>query len=155
MYAVEVKAKAEAEQMAKKADAWKEYQEAALVDMMLKVLHIFRSQTLLATSKSLGAAFRCRGGEHSPVQVQEDSDGLWRRRSCWSQSGGHIQIQIQIQSQIQKQMQIQIQIQMKIIGTNSFWPPFQITGEVLEIMNSLPAMVKGMTGVDITQRSSS
>merc|ERR1712212_333131 len=29
---------AEAEQMAKKADAWKEYQEAALVDMMLKVL---------------------------------------------------------------------------------------------------------------------
>ena len=118
MYAVEVKAKAEAEQMAKKADAWKEYQEAALVDMMLKVLHIFSSQTLLATSKSLGAAFRCRGGEHSPVQVQEDSDGLRRRRSCWSQSGGHIQIQIQIQSQIQKQMQIQIQI--KIIDTNSF-----------------------------------
>merc|ERR1719275_224822 len=28
----------------------------------------------------------------------------------------------------------------------------RITGEVLEIMNSLPAMVKGMTGVDITQR---
>ena len=28
---------AEAEQMAKKADAWKEYEEAALVDMMLKV----------------------------------------------------------------------------------------------------------------------
>ena len=37
-YAIEVKAKAEAEQMAKKADAWKEYQEAALVDMMLKVM---------------------------------------------------------------------------------------------------------------------
>jgi flotillin len=32
-----VKAKAEAEQMAKKADAWKEYKEAALVDMMLQV----------------------------------------------------------------------------------------------------------------------
>ena len=29
---------AEAEQMAKKADAWKEYKEAALVDMMMKVL---------------------------------------------------------------------------------------------------------------------
>merc|ERR1712080_641847 len=28
----------------------------------------------------------------------------------------------------------------------------RITGEVLDIMNSLPAMVKGMTGVDITQR---
>ncbi len=33
-----MKAKAEAEQMAKKADAWKEYKEAALVDMMLQVL---------------------------------------------------------------------------------------------------------------------
>jgi len=28
----------------------------------------------------------------------------------------------------------------------------RITGEVLDIMNSLPEMVKGMTGVDITQR---
>merc|ERR1712107_674175 len=37
-YAIEVKVKADAEQMAKKADAWKEYEEAALVDMMLKVL---------------------------------------------------------------------------------------------------------------------
>ena len=34
---MEVKAKAEAEQMAKKADAWGEYKEAALVDMMLQV----------------------------------------------------------------------------------------------------------------------
>ena len=33
-----MKAKAEAEQMAKKADAWNEYKEAALVDMMLKVM---------------------------------------------------------------------------------------------------------------------
>ncbi len=37
-YAIEVKATAEAEQMAKKADAWKEYQEAAMVDMMLETL---------------------------------------------------------------------------------------------------------------------
>jgi len=37
-YAIEMKAKAEAEQMARKADAWGEYREAALVDMMLKVL---------------------------------------------------------------------------------------------------------------------
>ena len=36
-FAVEAKAKAEAEQMAKKADAWKEYKEAAIVDMMLQV----------------------------------------------------------------------------------------------------------------------
>ena len=34
-YAIEAKARAEAEQMAKKADAWKEYQDAAIVDMIL------------------------------------------------------------------------------------------------------------------------
>ena len=28
----------------------------------------------------------------------------------------------------------------------------KVTGEVLEIMSSLPTMVKGMTGVDITAR---
>lgn len=32
------KAKAEAEQMQKKAEAWKEYKEAAMVDMLLEVL---------------------------------------------------------------------------------------------------------------------
>lgn len=37
-FAIEAKAKAEAEQMAKKADAWKEYQEAAMVDMLLDTL---------------------------------------------------------------------------------------------------------------------
>lgn len=46
-YAVEVKAKAEAEQMAKKADAWKEYKQAALVDMMLKVVHFVIIQVLI------------------------------------------------------------------------------------------------------------
>lgn len=37
-YAIEAKAKAEAEQMNKKAEAFKEYKEAAMIDMMLKVL---------------------------------------------------------------------------------------------------------------------
>jgi len=37
-FAIEAKAKAEAEQMEKKANAWKEYQEAAMIDMMLDVL---------------------------------------------------------------------------------------------------------------------
>ena len=37
-YAIEAKAKAEAEQMAKKADAWKEYREAAVVDMVLETM---------------------------------------------------------------------------------------------------------------------
>lgn len=35
---MEAKAKAEAEQMAKKADAWKDYQDAAMVDMILETL---------------------------------------------------------------------------------------------------------------------
>ncbi len=56
-YAIEVKAKAEAEQMAKKADAWKEYKEAALVDMMLQVRasridsHLDHKQTKVYKSK--------------------------------------------------------------------------------------------------------
>ena len=37
-FAIEAKAKAEAEQMSKKADAWRDYQEAAMVDMLLDVL---------------------------------------------------------------------------------------------------------------------
>lgn len=37
-YAIEAKAKAEAEQMAKKAEAWKEYKDAAMVDMLLEAL---------------------------------------------------------------------------------------------------------------------
>jgi hypothetical protein len=37
-FAIEAKAKAEAEQMAKKADAWKDYQDAAMVDMVLETL---------------------------------------------------------------------------------------------------------------------
>lgn len=37
-YAIEAKAKAEAEQMTKKADAWKEYEDAAKVEMMLEML---------------------------------------------------------------------------------------------------------------------
>ena len=37
-FAIEAKATAEAEQMAKKADAWKEYREAAVVDMVLETM---------------------------------------------------------------------------------------------------------------------
>ena len=37
-FAIEAKAKAEAEQMMKKADAWKEYQDAAMTDMVLDML---------------------------------------------------------------------------------------------------------------------
>ena len=37
-FAIEARAKAEAEQMAKKADAWKDYQDAAMVDMVLETL---------------------------------------------------------------------------------------------------------------------
>jgi len=37
-FAIEAKAHAEAEQMSKKADAWRDYQEAAMVDMLLETL---------------------------------------------------------------------------------------------------------------------
>ena len=46
-FAIEEKAKAEAEQMAKKADAWKDYQDAAMVDMVLETLPKVKQTTLL------------------------------------------------------------------------------------------------------------
>jgi flotillin len=91
-----VKAKAEAEQMAKKADAWKEYKEAALVDMMLKVL----PQVAAEVSAPMSQA--------NKITMVSTGDGP--------------------------------------IGAS------RITGEVLEIMGSLPETVKQMTGVDITAR---
>ena len=41
------RAKAEAEQMAKKADAWKEYKEAAMIDMMIQTLPKVRRTNFL------------------------------------------------------------------------------------------------------------
>ena len=37
-FAIHAKAKAEAEQMAKKAEAYKEYREAAMIEMLLETL---------------------------------------------------------------------------------------------------------------------
>jgi len=37
-FAIEAKAKAESEQMCKKADAWKEYEDAAKIEMMLDII---------------------------------------------------------------------------------------------------------------------
>jgi len=37
-FAIDAKAKAEAEQMSKKAEAWKQYEDAAIVDMVLQTL---------------------------------------------------------------------------------------------------------------------
>ena len=44
-FAIEAKAKAEAEKMARKADAWKDYQEAAMVDMVLETLPKVRNKS--------------------------------------------------------------------------------------------------------------
>merc|ERR1719147_107943 len=95
-YAIEVKAKAKAEQMAKKADAWKEYKEAALVDMMLKVLPRVAAEVAAPIS------------ETKKITMVSTGDGP--------------------------------------VGAS------KLTGEVLEIMQSLPSTVKAMTGVDITDK---
>merc|ERR1711902_331347 len=93
-YAIEVKAKAEAEQMNKKAEAFKEYKEAAMVDMMLKVL----PQVAAEVSGPISQAKK--------ITMVATGDGP--------------------------------------VGAN------RMTGEVLDIMGSLPDTVKKMTGVDIT-----
>lgn len=50
-FAIEAKATAEAEQMAKKADAWKEYREAAVVDMVLATMPKVTSTCTYVKSK--------------------------------------------------------------------------------------------------------
>ena len=49
-FAIEARAKAEAEQMAKKADAWKDYQDAAMIDMVLETLPKVRMELLFLLS---------------------------------------------------------------------------------------------------------
>merc|ERR1719312_1800075 len=95
-YAVEMKAKAEAEQMVKKAEAFNQYKEAAMLDMMMKVM---------------------------PQVAAEVSGPI---------------------SQVKK-------ITMVSTGDGPVGAS-RVTGEVMEIMSSLPDTVKNMTGVDITQK---
>ena len=95
-YAVEMKAKAEAEQMIKKAEAFNEYKEAAMLDMMMRVM---------------------------PQVAAEISGPV---------------------SQVKK-------ITMVSTGDGPVGAS-RVTGEVMEIMSSLPETVRNMTGVDITQR---
>ena len=54
-FAIEAKANAEAKQMLKKADAWKEYKEAAMVDMVLGTLPKVAAEIAapLATAKKI------------------------------------------------------------------------------------------------------
>ena len=60
-FAIEAKATAEAEQMAKKADAWKEYREAAVVDMVLATMP--KVTSTYSTSKFIP----CSRVFHKPV----------------------------------------------------------------------------------------
>jgi len=95
-YAIEIKAKAEAQQMVKKAEAWKDYKEAAMVDMMMKIL----PKVAAEVSAPLAQVER--------VTMVSTGDGP--------------------------------------VGAG------RLTGEVLDIMASLPETVKQLTGVDITAR---
>merc|ERR1712209_43252 len=93
-FAIEAKAKAEAEQMNKKAEAFKEYKEAAMIDMMLKVLPQVAAEVTGPLNNT------------KKITMVATGDGP--------------------------------------VGAN------RVTGEVLDIMGSLPDTVKKMTGVDIT-----
>ena len=43
-FAIEAKAKAEAEMMGKKADAWEQYKDAAMIEMVLKMLPLLAAE---------------------------------------------------------------------------------------------------------------
>merc|ERR1711879_693585 len=93
-FAIEARAKSEAEKMAKKADAWKEYKEAAMLDMMLESMPKIAAEIAAPLSQA-------------------------RKISMVSDGSGEI-------------------------------GAAKLTGEVLTIMQSVPGLVKNLTGVDIT-----
>ena len=81
-------------QMAKKADAWKEYEEAALVDMMLKVVIVHRGKSLPFSQKSHktktllnfpGSSSSCSGGKRPADADGQDHDGQLRRWPRWGE----------------------------------------------------------------------
>jgi len=82
--------------MAKKADAWKEYKEAAMIDMMLKVLPQVAAEVSAPISQT------------NKITMVNSGDGP--------------------------------------VGAS------RMTGEILEIMGSLPDTVEKMTGVNITKK---
>lgn len=58
-FALEAKGRAEAQQMAKKAEAFKQYKEGAMVDMLLEKLPLVRDNIL----HSSGVKQKCHLGE--------------------------------------------------------------------------------------------
>ncbi|KAF9804810.1 hypothetical protein SFRURICE_007713 [Spodoptera frugiperda] len=94
-YAIKAKAIADAEQMAKKAEAWKEYGSAAMVDMMLETLPKVAAEVAAPLSQARKVTMvSCGGGEVGAAKL---------------------------------------------------------TGEVLNIVQCIPELVKGVTGVDISK----
>jgi len=61
-FAIEAKALAEAEQMTKKADAWRDYQEAAMVDMLLETLPKVAAEIAAPLSKVKKVTMISNGG---------------------------------------------------------------------------------------------
>jgi flotillin len=97
-FAIEAKAKAEAEQMAMKAAAWKQYENAAVVDMVLDML------------PKLAAEIAAPLSQANKVTMVSMGKGD--------------------------------------VGAS------KLTGEVLEILERLPKVVEGVTGVNITKAMS-
>ncbi|TMW45267.1 hypothetical protein DOY81_009655 [Sarcophaga bullata] len=94
-FAIAAKAKAEAEQMAQKAEAWREYREAAMVEMLLDTL---------------------------PKVAAEVAAPLSQAKKITMVSSGQGEI-----------------------------GAAKLTGEVLQIVNKVPELVKNITGVDIAR----
>jgi hypothetical protein len=70
-FALEIKAKAESEQMTKKAEAWKEYEEAAKVEMMLEMLPRVSGRLFLLSFEQL-----CKLSHFIPSKVGNLLQGM-------------------------------------------------------------------------------
>ncbi|KAJ8939114.1 hypothetical protein NQ318_005934 [Aromia moschata] len=166
-YAIEAKAKADAEQMAKKAEAWKEYKEAAMVDMFLEALP--KKEKLYQNSEYTARL----------IEVIQNFDKIWalgtnvagyssqnpcHRKTASSDLTVAFKLKCSPHGLLRLffyTLKIQLppvaaplsqakKITMVSTGTGDVGAA-KLTSEVLNIVTSVPQLVKTMTGVDISK----
>lgn len=147
-FAIEAKARAEAEQMAKKADAWKDYQDAAMVDMVLETLPKVKIKRTLETF----------------IHLRQKAHGCFKIKCCIQtlvilhQHSGNLAVKKmsfvhQIAAEIAQPLAQAKKVTMVSSGKGEVGAT-KLTSEVMLIMEKLPLMVENLTGINISKVSS-
>lgn len=121
-FAASAKAKAEAEQAAKKAEAWNEYKDAAMLEMFLETLPKVLSSYVSLSNILLFIIFI-----------------YWNIFLC-----------LQIAAEVAAPLSQARKVTMVSCGSGEVGAA-KLTGEVLNIVQRMPEVVRNLTGVDISK----